>query len=121
MANKIMFSHTLTGEKKAFDVVDKEYVLRAARVISEDEAVEVLLDEYHSKKKEARYDFGVNLETGALELNTVYNDMYIGFNLFIPLVSLDVRDEKSEFFSWIDDDLDALKAYLDSLYKPVSK
>lgn len=116
---KIELRHTITGESKTFEVVEKEYILRAVRLFSEDEAEEVLLDEYHKCGENIRYDLGINMETGGIELVRLYEDMYIGFKTIVPVISLDVRRGRLEFFSWIDEELDGLKAYLDLLYKPV--
>lgn len=115
----IELNNTITGESKAFEVVEKEYILRTARLFSEEEAEEVLLDEYEMCGENIRYDLCINMETGSIEIIRLYEDKYIGFKTVIPVISLDVRRGNIEFFSWIDDDLEGLKAHLDLLYKPV--
>lgn len=113
----IELNNTVTGEAKVFEVVEKEYILRTARLFSEDEAEELLLDEYHKNGENIRYDLGIDMETGKIELVKLYEDMYIGFKTIIPIITLDVRRGNIEFFSWIDDKLEGLKAHLDLLYK----
>lgn len=115
----IELNNTITGESKAFEVVEKEYILRTARLFSEEEAEEVLLNEYEMCGENIRYDLCINMETGSIEIIRLYEDKYIGFKTVIPIISLDVRRGNIEFFSWIDDELEGLKAHLDLLYKPV--
>lgn len=115
----IELTHTITGEKKTFEAVEKDYILRVARLLNEEEAEELLLNEFDLCSEKIKYDLGVNLETGKIELRKLYEDKYYGFNTLIPILSLDVRRNGIEFFSWIDDELDGLKAYLDIIYKPV--
>lgn len=116
----IELNNTVTGESKAFEVVEKEYILRTARLFSEEEAEEVLLNEYEMCGENIRYDLCINMETGSIEIIRLYEDKYIGFKTVIPIISLDVRRGNIEFFSWIDDELEGLKAHLDLLYKPVA-
>ena len=117
----IELKHTVTGEAKAFEVVEKEYILMITRLLNEDEAEEWLLNEYHTTGENVRYDLCVNMETGKIELNKLYEDKYIGFNAFVPIITLDTSRGDIEFFSWIDDELEGLKAYLDLIYKPACK
>lgn len=113
----IVLNNTLTGENKKYLVVDKDYILRTARLINIEEAEELLINEYHTTGENIRYDLVVNILTGALEVKKLYNNRYNDYNFYVPLLSLDVTRGYFDIFCWIDDELEDLTQYLETLYK----
>lgn len=116
MKKNIILTHTVKGTEKKFKAVDKEYILMVARLICEEEAEDLLLNEFNKVGEALRYDLGIDLLTGEIKLKTMNGFMYEGYNTFIPVITLETRRGEIEFSSWIDDDLEALANYLGTIY-----
>lgn len=116
---KIILTHTITGEAREYEAVDRDYILMLARLINIEEAEELLLNKHEELKKNNRIDLCIDLLDGKVKLREMEGKMVKGFNTMIPILSCDQSRGEVEFTSWIDDELEHLGMYLDNVYAEV--
>lgn len=101
-----------------FKAQSKDYILDTVKLIDIEAGKKLLIKAYEEKKIEARYTLYISLITGQIRVKVEAERETKGFNTKVPILSYEMKEEGriGEFVLWIDEDLEALKNYLNDLY-----